>query len=84
MTVGEAIREARRKAGMTQAALAEASGLGRQFINEVENGGTLTRASLEAIAAALGVDPYTLDPTYVPESTGFAVDPRKNPFKVAI
>ncbi len=81
MTVGEAIREARRKAGMTQAALAEASGLGRQFINEVENGGSLTRASLEAIASALGVDPYTLDPTYVPESS-FAVDPRRNPFKV--
>lgn len=87
MTIGEAIRAARQKAGMTQAQLASASGLGRQFINEVENGGTLTRASLEAIATALGVDPFTLDPTYVPDMSGgqsFSADPRKNPFKLNV
>ncbi len=73
--IGDAIRAERQKQGLTQAALAAAAGVSRQFLNEVENGGTVTHATLLKIAAALNVDPSILDPTYVGDSQP-NLDPR--------
>lgn len=53
--VGENLRRLRRQAGMSQAALAEASGLSRRMIVKLEGGDTnVSLASLDRLAEALG------------------------------
>lgn len=54
MTIGEQIRAARKKRRMTQAALAQALGVSRQAISDVERGRyNLELAKLEMIATIL-------------------------------
>jgi DNA-binding XRE family transcriptional regulator len=55
------VRAARRRAGLTQVALARAAGLGQGYVSELERGAK--RASpeaLERIARATGLDPAVL------------------------
>ena len=55
-TLGERIRDARRRAGLTQAALARAAGLGRTTLARLEKGEQSPRfKTLNAIADALDV-----------------------------
>ena len=59
--VGRRMRSLRNLAGLTQAAVAEESGLTRQFYLAVEAGQrTLSLDNLFAIADALGTDPRNL------------------------
>lgn len=51
---GELIRERRRKVGMSQAGLAEAAGLSRHHLSNIENGSGLSTSALRRIAEALG------------------------------
>ena len=55
-TIGERIRNFRRSAGMTQAALARSAGIGRVTLVRLENGEQTPRyRTLEGIAEALGI-----------------------------
>ena len=56
MAIGERIREARRKSGLSMSALARASGLSKGFLSQVEGGtSTPSLASLTRLAGALGM-----------------------------
>ncbi|MCL6635256.1 MAG: helix-turn-helix domain-containing protein [Peptococcaceae bacterium] len=56
--IGKRIREARKKAGLTQAALGKKSGLATSTICDIEKGRIKPSLdSLERIAAALGAAP---------------------------
>jgi transcriptional regulator with XRE-family HTH domain len=56
--VGQRMRELRKRAGLTQQAVADAAGLTRQFYVTVEAGRrTLSLDNVFAIADALSVDP---------------------------
>ena len=55
--LGSLIREQRRKAGLTQAQLAVAAGVGQRHVQRLERGQRLTRRStLDGIAACLSAD----------------------------
>lgn len=61
MTVGERIKEARKKAGMTQADLAKKLNISYVNISQLEkNQRNPTLETLQRIAAALNMDPYSL------------------------
>jgi transcriptional regulator with XRE-family HTH domain len=54
---GERLREARHKAGLTQAALAEAAGLTQQYVAKIEAGQiNPTLATMVAVARVLGTE----------------------------
>jgi transcriptional regulator with XRE-family HTH domain len=60
---GEHLRHARQVAGLSQAGLADASGLHRTFVNEVENGKrNVSLLTLRRLAEALGQPPRSLIP----------------------
>ena len=62
--VSKTIREQRRVAGITQAELAEKSGLLKSHISRLENGQySATRITLEKISNALGIPLSKLDPS---------------------
>ena len=62
--VSKTIREQRRAAGITQAELAEKSGLLQSHISRLENGQySATRITLVKIAKALGIPLSKLDPS---------------------
>jgi y4mF family transcriptional regulator len=55
--LGQRVREAREALGMTQAAFADAAGVGRRFVSELENGkATLELGKVMAVCAAAGLD----------------------------
>ncbi|MDB5429202.1 MAG: family transcriptional regulator [Caulobacter sp.] len=58
---GRLVAANRKKAGMTQEVLAEASGVSRDMISRIEAGATGVRfATIEKLSTALGVDPAEL------------------------
>jgi DNA-binding XRE family transcriptional regulator len=62
--VSETMRALRKRANMTHEQLAERSGLPQSHISRLENGQhSPSRATLERIAAALGVQVSTFDPS---------------------
>jgi DNA-binding XRE family transcriptional regulator len=62
--VGDRIREARRKAGLTQKELAQRSGLRQSHISRLERGRhSPSFVTLEKIAEALGIPVSQLDPS---------------------
>lgn len=61
MNLGERIKQARRKVGMTQEGLSEASGVKQQTISKLERGASKGTVSLVPIANALNVSPEWLD-----------------------
>jgi len=62
--IGNNVREYRKYHGATQYDLAEATGLTRVTINNVENGKNLSVHTLYVIARSLGVTPNDLFPDY--------------------
>lgn len=62
MGIGEAIRRIRTERGMSQSALAKASGVAQTTISGLENGDQQSSKFLPRIANALGVPPGQLDP----------------------
>jgi y4mF family transcriptional regulator len=55
--LGQRVRQAREALGMTQAAFADAAGVGRRFVSELENGkATLELGKVMAVCAAAGLD----------------------------
>lgn len=72
---GAALASLRKEQGMSQAQLAAEVGVSRETIRDIETGKQTGSALLEAIAAALGVDPYELDPDYRPGGN-YNADPR--------
>ena len=55
------VRQYRRKKGMTQIELAEAAGLGRVFISQIERGCfSVTLETVGALSAALDISPTHL------------------------
>jgi transcriptional regulator with XRE-family HTH domain len=64
-TLGERLRDARRRAMLTQEELAEASGVGVATIIRIERGQVRTEphfSTLRKLAAALDVEPRELHP----------------------
>ena len=67
--LGSRLREARKKAGLTQAALAQRAGVGRAALVAIEAGNQrMAVHQLVDLAAAVGVDPAML----LPKSGDFA------------
>ena len=61
MTIGERIRQARKRAGLTQKQLGEVSGTSETTVKQYELGKRQPRIDqLQAIAAALEVEPWEL------------------------
>ncbi len=55
--LGKLLRQAREAMGLTQAAFADAAGVGRRFLSELENGKpTLELGKVMAVCSAAGVD----------------------------
>ena len=55
--LGRMVRQAREGMGLTQAAFADAAGVGRRFVSELENGkATLELGKVMAVCAAAGLD----------------------------
>lgn len=74
---GAALQMARKEAGFTQASLAEAVGVSREAIRDIELGVTSGNNLLQQIAEILGVDPTSLDPEFVMGGgQQFNLDPR--------
>lgn len=73
MNIGNAIKEIRKKAGMTQGTLSEATGISQTSLSKIEASGTVpSEKNLKKIAEVLGVPPsliYILgmEETDVPE-----------------
>jgi len=68
MTVGELIRSARKKRGLTQKALGEACGIAEPTIRRYELGKlNPKRETIEKIAFALGISHYALIPSGLPD-----------------
>ena len=61
MSIGDRVRKARKKNGLTQQQLGELIGTSQQAIFKIENGGTYTTSYLIPIAKCLGVDPFWLE-----------------------
>lgn len=55
MTLGERIKQARERAGLSQAALAQAAGIRQQTLSALEAGRAATTRSIVPLAEALGV-----------------------------
>ena len=56
MSIGQQIRNARDKQGLTQVELAARAGVSRPTVARVELGAAISIATLEKIADALGLD----------------------------
>lgn len=84
--LGQRLKEARKKAGLTQSALATAVGISQSTYQELETGKSKKSAHLTEIAGVLKVDPYWLatgqgaeDPdTYVKKLLENATNPLLN------
>ncbi|HEV2602609.1 MAG TPA: helix-turn-helix transcriptional regulator [Microvirga sp.] len=64
---GQLVAAHRRRAGLTQEALAEAAGLSVDMVSKIETGATGARFPvIERLAAALHVDPAELFTTEIP------------------
>lgn len=55
MSIGQQIRKARDKQGLTQVELAAKAGVSRPTVARVEAGDDVSTATLEKVAAALGL-----------------------------
>lgn len=55
VSLGESIREARRRQGWSQVTLGERAGVSRPTIARVEAGGDVSTATLAKVVAALGL-----------------------------
>jgi len=80
--VGSQVREARRRAGLTQSALAERAGIAFETVSRIERGTLNTTVrTLLAIAEALGVEPGALlvdgdvRPAQLDDSLQAVIDP---------
>ncbi|GAB3977712.1 hypothetical protein GCM10029978_068230 [Actinoallomurus acanthiterrae] len=73
-TIADRIRELRRRRGMSQEELAEASGLSVAVIRKIEQGGNVRMETLHKIARALGVVTVTFVAPTSPEPTEASVD----------
>lgn len=74
---GAALKAARKEAGYTQSSLAEALGVSRELVRDIELGQTTGNSLIEQIAELLGVDPTELDPNYTSgQGAQFNLDPR--------
>lgn len=71
--IGENLRRLRKAKGMSQAKLAELSGVSQQLISQIENGVNERTLELPSLARALGCGIDELDPNYI--DTGTAKDP---------
>lgn len=60
MSIGDRLRHARLEAGLTQAQLAEASGVSQQMISKIERGASAGTTSLVPLALTCGVRPEWL------------------------
>ena len=80
---GERVRVAREARGLTQEQLAEAAGVSKQTISNLENGHRLpARRTVERVAAALGSDPGDLglpEPQQPAEGSGPGGEPGAPP-----
>ena len=61
MSVGERIREIRKRCKLTQVQLAELIGTSQQALASIENGETQNTSYLLSIARSLNVDPFWLE-----------------------
>lgn len=61
-TAGAFVREKRAAAGLTQKQLADRAGVTATYVSHIENGREVPSKpeTIEALAAAIGIDPYTL------------------------
>lgn len=55
MSLGSQIKDARNQQGLTQTELAEKAGVSRPTVARVESGEDVSTATLEKVAAALGL-----------------------------
>ncbi len=55
MSLGSQLKDARNRQGLTQAELAERAGVSRPTVARVESGDDVSTATLEKVAAALGL-----------------------------
>ena len=68
--VGENLRSIRKSKSLSQAKVAELSGVSQQLISQLETGQTERTTELPALAQALGVCVHELDPSYTPDAEG--------------
>lgn len=68
--VGENLRALRKLKKLSQAKVAELSGVSQQLISQLELGSTEKTTELPALAQALGVGVHELDPSYTPDAAG--------------
>ncbi|WP_431189760.1 helix-turn-helix domain-containing protein [Alteromonas gracilis] len=61
MSIGERIREVRKRCQLTQVQLAELIGTSQQALASIENGETQNTSYLLSIARSLNVDPFWLE-----------------------
>lgn len=74
--IGAELARLRKERGLSQSQLAEQLGVARETIRDIETGVTSGRSLIEQIAELLGVDPYALDPEYMPGGGAVPLDPR--------
>lgn len=70
--VGDTVKRLREEAGLSQQELADATGILRQTIRDIELGVSSGRRVLQKLADFFHVDVYQLDPSYTSQSA----DPR--------
>lgn len=68
--VGENLRALRKLKKLSQAKVAELSGVSQQLISQLETGTAEKTTELPALAQALGVGVHELDPSYTPDASG--------------
>jgi len=67
MGIPENLKRLRKREGMSQDDLAEASGVSQQLISQLERGVNSTTKTLPALAKALRANVQEIDPNYAPE-----------------
>ena len=68
MSIAENLIRLRKKAGLSQPALAQKSGVSQQLISQLENGVNITTKKLPDLARALGVSIYEIDENFTPDA----------------